>query len=75
MQDCKESKVKMYEPIWSLVFKCNSSERQFNSIHSHKNIAIKEMREKKRKYQTKTHDVTELGLKMPTSSGLLTFNN
>jgi hypothetical protein len=33
---------------------------QFNS---HKNIAIKEMREKKRKDQTRTQDVTEFGLK------------
>jgi hypothetical protein len=33
---------------------------QFNS---HKNIASKEMREKKRKYQIRTQDVTEFGLK------------
>jgi hypothetical protein len=36
-----------------------------NSIrfNSHKNIVIKEMTEKKRKYQTRTQDVTEFGLK------------
>jgi hypothetical protein len=36
-----------------------------NSIwfNSHKNIAIKEMREKKRKDQIRTQDVTEFGLK------------
>jgi hypothetical protein len=36
-----------------------------NSIrfNSHKNIANKEMRENKRKYQTRTQDVTEFGLK------------
>jgi hypothetical protein len=45
---------------------------QFNY---HKNIAIKEIRENKRKDQTGTQDVTEFGLKMPTSSGLLTSNN
>jgi hypothetical protein len=45
---------------------------QFNY---HKNIAIKEIRENKRKDQTRTQDVTEFGLKMPTSSGLLTSNN
>jgi hypothetical protein len=45
---------------------------QFNS---HKNVAIKEMRENKRKYQTKMQDVTEFGLKMPTSPVLPTSNN
>jgi hypothetical protein len=46
-----------------------------NSIrfNSHKNIAIKEMREKKDK--KRTQDVTEFGLKMPMSSGLPTSNN
>jgi hypothetical protein len=36
-----------------------------NSIwfNSHKNIAIKEIREKKRKDQIRTQDVTEFGLK------------
>jgi hypothetical protein len=36
-----------------------------NSIwfNSHKNIAIKEMREKKRKDQKRTQDVTEFSLK------------
>jgi hypothetical protein len=48
-----------------------------NSIrfNSHKNIAIKEMREKKRKYQIRTQDVTEFGLKMLTSPGLPASNN
>jgi hypothetical protein len=36
-----------------------------NSIrfNSHKNIAIKKMRENKRKEQTRTQDLTEFGLK------------
>jgi hypothetical protein len=36
-----------------------------NSIrfNSHKNITIKEMRENKRKDQTRTQDITEFGLK------------
>jgi hypothetical protein len=48
-----------------------------NSIwfNSHKNIVIKEIRENKRKDQTKTQDVTEFDLKMPTSPGLPTSNN
>jgi hypothetical protein len=45
---------------------------QFNS---HNNITIKEMREKKKKDQTRTQDVTKFGLKMPTSPGLPTSNN
>jgi hypothetical protein len=45
---------------------------QFNS---HKNITIKEMWEKKRKDQTRIQDVTEFGLKMPTSPGFSTYNN
>jgi hypothetical protein len=45
---------------------------QFNS---HKNIAIKTMWEKKKKDQTRTQDVTEFGLKIPTSPGLSTSNN
>jgi hypothetical protein len=50
---------------------------EYNSIrfNSHKNIAIKEMWEKKRKDQTRTQDVTEFGLKIPTFPGLSTSNN
>jgi hypothetical protein len=38
---------------------------EYNLIrfNSHKNIAIKEMWKKKRKYQTRTQDVTEFGFK------------
>jgi hypothetical protein len=32
VQEYKRSKVKMYKPIWGLVFKCNGSGIQFNSI-------------------------------------------
>jgi hypothetical protein len=50
---------------------------EYNSIrfNSHKNIAIKEMRENKRKNQIRTQDVTEFGLKMFTSPGLSISNN
>jgi hypothetical protein len=49
---------------------------EYNSIrfNSHKNITIKEMWEKKRKEKIK-QDVTEFGLKMPTSPGSSTSNN
>jgi hypothetical protein len=32
MQECKESKVKMYKPVWGSMFKCNGSGIQFKSI-------------------------------------------
>jgi hypothetical protein len=32
VQECKEPKVKMYIPIWGLVFKFNGSGIQFNTI-------------------------------------------
>jgi hypothetical protein len=50
---------------------------EYNLIrfNSHKNIAIEEIWEKKRKYQTRTQDVTEFGLKMLTSPVLSTSNN
>jgi hypothetical protein len=32
VQECKEPKVEMYKSIWGLVFKCNGSGIQFNSI-------------------------------------------
>jgi hypothetical protein len=32
MQECKEPKVEMYKSIWDLMFKCNGSGIQFNSI-------------------------------------------
>jgi hypothetical protein len=46
-----------------------------NDLICYKNITIKEMWEKKRKDQIRTEDVTEFGLKMPTSPGLSTSNN
>jgi hypothetical protein len=50
VQDCKEPEVKMYKPIWDLVFKCNGSGRQFNSIQFSQeyNNQINEKKEKKR---------------------------
>jgi hypothetical protein len=50
---------------------------EYNLIRfsSHKNIAIKEIWEKKIKDQTRTQDITESSLKMSTSPGLSTSNN
>jgi hypothetical protein len=65
----------MYKPIWGLCSSVMAAEYNLIRFNSHKNIANKEMREKKRKYQTRTQDVTEFGLKMPTSPELSTSNN
>jgi hypothetical protein len=75
MQECKELKVEMYKPIWGLVFKCNGSGIQFNTIQFSQEYSNQKIWEKKRKDQTRTQDVTEFGLKMPTSSGLSISNN
>jgi hypothetical protein len=50
---------------------------EYNSIlfNSHNNIAIKETWGNKRKDQTKTQDVTDFSLKMPTTPGLSTSNH
>jgi hypothetical protein len=32
VQECKQPKVEIYKPIWDLVFSCNGSGIQFNSI-------------------------------------------
>jgi hypothetical protein len=75
VQDCKETKVEMYKPIWGLVFKCNDSGIQFNSIQFSQEYSNQRNVRKKRKDQIRIQDVMELGLKMPTSPGLSTSNN
>jgi hypothetical protein len=77
VQKYKEPKVEMYKSIWGLVFKCNDSEIQFNSIQLSQEYSNQRnvRKEKKRKDQTRTQDVTEFGLKMPTSPRLSTSNN
>jgi hypothetical protein len=66
----------MYKPIWGLVFKCNDSGIQFNTIQfSQEYNNKKNVRKKKRKDQSITQYVTEFGLKMSTSPGLSTSNN
>jgi hypothetical protein len=76
MQECKWPKVEMYKPIWDLMFKCNGGGIQFNLIQfSQEYSNQRNMRKKKRKDQTRTQDITEFGLKMPTSLGLSTSNN
>jgi hypothetical protein len=62
----------MYKPIWGLIFKYNGSRIQFNSIQFSQEYSNQR---KMRKDQTRTQDVTEFGLKMPTSPGLSTSNN
>jgi hypothetical protein len=52
VQQFKELKIEMYKLIRGLMFKCNRSGRQFNSILT--KVAIKEIRENKIKDQIKT---------------------
>jgi hypothetical protein len=62
VQEYKEPKVEMYKLIWDLVFKCNDSGRQFNSIQFSQKYS-NQRNERKKKDQTRTQDVTEFGLK------------
>jgi hypothetical protein len=75
VQECKEPKVKMYKPIWGLVFKCNGRRIQFNSIQFSQEYSNQRNMRKKKKKSKRTQDVTEFGLKMPTSPGHSTSNN
>jgi hypothetical protein len=63
----------MYKLIWGLVFKCNGSGIQFNSIQFSQEYSNQRIVRKKRKNQTRTQDVTEFGLKIHTSPGFPTF--
>jgi hypothetical protein len=73
VQKYKKPKVEMYKLIWSLVFKCNGSGIQFNTTQfSQKYSNQRNVRkEKKRKDQTRTQDVTEFGLNNAYVSGTL----
>jgi hypothetical protein len=75
VQECKEPKVEMYKPIWGLVFKCNDSGIQFNTIQFSQEYSNQRNVRKKRKDQIITQNVTEFDLKMLTSPGLSTSNN
>jgi hypothetical protein len=75
VQEYKEPKIEMYKPILGLVFKCNGSGIQFNSIQFSQEYNNKKNVRKKIKDQTKTQNVMEFGLKIHTSPGLSTSNN
>jgi hypothetical protein len=50
VQEYKEPKVEIYKPIWDLVFKCNGSGIQFNSIQfSQEYSNQRNMRKEKKK--------------------------
>jgi Na+-translocating ferredoxin:NAD+ oxidoreductase RnfC subunit len=53
IQDCKKINVKVYKPIWGLVFKCNDSGKKFNSIQFSQEYNNQKI-ERKKKDQTKT---------------------
>jgi hypothetical protein len=64
----------MYKPIWGLVFKCNGSGIQFNTIQFSQEYSNQRNMRKEKKDQTRTQDVTKFGLKMATSQGLSNSN-
>jgi hypothetical protein len=74
VQEYKEPKVEMYKSIWSLVFKCNGSEKQFNLIQFLQEYSNQrnEREEKKSNQNTRCNGVQ---LEIPTSPGLPTSNN
>jgi hypothetical protein len=65
----------MYIQIRDLAFKYNDSRIQFNMIQFSQKYSNQRNVRQKRKEQTRTQNVTEFGLKMPTSPGLSTSNN
>jgi hypothetical protein len=57
------------------VFKCNGREDNLIQFNSHKNIAIKKMRENKRRDQIRTQDENRVRITMSIFSRLPTSNN
>jgi hypothetical protein len=47
VQECKESKVEIYKPVWGLMFKCNGSGIRFKSIQFSQEYSNQKMWEKK----------------------------
>jgi hypothetical protein len=71
VQDCKETKVEMYKPIWGLVFKCNDSGIQFNSIQFSQEYSNQRNVRKEKKRSNKNTRCNGVGLKNAYVSGTL----
>jgi hypothetical protein len=63
VQECKEPKVEIYKPIWGLLFKCNSSGRQFNSIQFSQKYSNQRNERKEKKKSNKNIRCNEVQLK------------
>jgi hypothetical protein len=61
----------MYKSIWSLMFKCNGSGRQFKSIQFSQEYSNQRNMRKKSKDKIRTQDVTEFGFNNAYVSGTL----
>jgi hypothetical protein len=65
----------MYKPICVLVFKCNDSGIQFNTIQFSQEYSNQRNVRIEKKKQTRTQVVMKFGLKMSTSPRFSTSNN
>jgi hypothetical protein len=71
VQEYKEPKVEMYKSIWSLVFKCNGSRIQFNSIQFSQEYSNQRNMRKKKKRSNKNKRCNGVRLKNAYVSGTL----
>jgi hypothetical protein len=70
-QECKEPKVEMYKSIWGLVFKCNGSEIQFNTIQFSQEYSNQRNARKEKKRSNKNTRYNRVWLKNAYVSGTL----
>jgi hypothetical protein len=71
VQECKESKVEMYKPIWGLVFKCNGSGIQFNLIQLSQEYNNQKNVRKEKKRSNKNTTCNKVRFKNAYVSGTL----
>jgi hypothetical protein len=71
VQECKESKVEMYKPIWGLMFKYNDSGIRFKSIQFSQEYSNQRNVRKESKDKARTQDVMEFGFNNAYVSGTL----
>jgi hypothetical protein len=71
VQECKEPKVEMYKPIWGLVFKCNGSGIQFNTIQFSQEYSNQRNVRKKKKRSNNNTKCNRVRLKNAYVSGTL----
>jgi hypothetical protein len=70
-QECKEPKVEMYKPVWSLMFKFNGSGIRFKAIQFSQEYSNQRNVRKESKDKARTQDLTEFGFNNAYVSGTL----